>query len=390
MSKRSRRIANLIAEGRVAWLVPIASLALSIIGIVAIDTAVAGDTGISRSALKQIMFLVAGLVAAVAVAAVHYRAVGQASRFLYLLGLGVLAFLITPGVPASIVRARNGARSWIDLGPIDIQPSELVKIVFVLALAYSLRFTSSHRTLRGLFIPGLITFVPVALITLQPDLGTAALFIPALFAVLIAAGAKLRHMAIIVLAAALAAPASFPILKPHQQARIVGLVKQFQGDTSADQDVNFQARTAQTLIGAGGATGSGADRSRVLLKFNALPEADNDMVFSVVINRWGFFGGIAVMGLYFLWIAAAFITAAATREPLGRLTIVGLSAFVAAQAFINIGMNLGVVPIIGITLPFVSAGGSSMISLWIGVGLIVSIAVRRPISPARHSFEYNE
>lgn len=390
MSNRSRRLANLIAEGRVVWLVPLASLALSIVGIIAINTALGGESGFAKSAVKQSLFLVAGLVAAAAVASVHYRAVGQAARFLYLLGLGILAFLIIPGVPTAIVRPRNGARSWIDLGPIDIQPSEIVKVVFVLALAYSLRFTSAHRTLRGLLIPGLITFVPVALITLQPDLGTATLFIPALFAVLIAAGAKLRHMAIIVLAAALAGPASYPILKPHQQARIVGLVKQFQGDTSADQDVNFQARTAQTLIGAGGATGAGADRSRVLLKFNALPEADNDMVYSVIVNRWGFFGGVVVMGLYFLWIAAAFATAAATREPLGRLTIVGLSAFVAAQAFINIGMNLGVVPIIGITLPFVSAGGSSMISLWIGVGLIVSIAVRRPTFPARHTFEYND
>ena len=99
MSTRSRRIANVIAEGRVAWLVPLASLALSIIGILAIDTALAGDTGISKSALKQIMFLAAGLVAAVAVASVHYRAVGQASRFLYLLALAILAFLIMPGVP---------------------------------------------------------------------------------------------------------------------------------------------------------------------------------------------------------------------------------------------------------------------------------------------------
>jgi rod shape determining protein RodA len=236
--------------------------------------------------------------------------------------------------------------------------------------------------------PGVIVFVPVGLIMLQPDLGQSMLFIPALFFVLVAAGARLRHLAIIVVCAAMAAPAAYPFLQPHQQARIVGLLKQVRGDTTTDQDINFQAVTAQTIAGAGGVHGNAEDRTRALVGFNRLPERHNDMVFSVIVNRFGLVGGLAVLGLYAVWLAGAFLAAASTKEPFGRLLIVGCCGFVCAQVFINVGMNVGVVPIIGITLPFVSYGGSSLITMWVMTGLIYNVAVRRPAMLARESLDY--
>jgi cell division protein FtsW (lipid II flippase) len=367
-----------------AWLCVLAALALSLIGIATIDLASGGvsasgggDAGLSAVAWKQVVFLLIGLIAATAVALPHYKWLSWVSLPAFAACIGLLVFLLVPFVPSSIVTARNGARAWIDLGPVDLQPSELTKIAFVLVIAHYMRYRSSHRELGGLVVPGLIAAVPVALITLQPDLGTSALFVPSLFAMLVAAGAKLRHLTLIVLAAALAAPAVYPVLKPHQKTRIVALIRQYQGDTASAQDINFQSYTAQNLIGAGGADGLAAERSRALVTFNRLPERHNDTIFAVVVNRHGFVGGVGLLLLTGLWVGAALAASAVCRTPQGRLICVGFAAFVATQMVVNVGMNIGLVPIIGITLPFVSYGGSSLLTVWLMTGLIMNVALHR-------------
>lgn len=377
-----------------AVIVVLASLGLSLLGVYAIDIGDVGGAGggahhgLGPTAIKQLLFLAIGIGAGVAAALPNYRLLGYLSTTLMVLVTCALIFLLVPAVPAWIVKPRNGARSWIDVGPIDVQPSELAKIAFVLVLARYLRFRENHRTLPGLMPPALIAIVPIVLITLQPDFGTALLFIPALFAMLVAAGMRLKHLVLIVLAAVLAAPAAYPLLLPHQRARIVGLVRQFQGDTSADQDVNMQGATAQRLIGAAGLEGPGRERAATLLRYNPLPERHNDMIFAVIAGRFGLLGAIVVLCGYVAWVLGAFVTAAGTREPFGRLVAVGLAALVAGQAFVNIGMNVGVLPIIGVTLPFVSYGGSSLVTVWIMTGLVCNIAARRPRTPVRHSFEF--
>jgi cell division protein FtsW (lipid II flippase) len=283
------------------------------------------------------------------------------------------------------VRARGGARAWIDLGPIDLQPSEFMKPALVLLLASYLRFRKNHRTLRGLLPPAIMTGVPMALIMLQPDLGTAILFIPALFFVLVAAGAKLKHLALVVVAACLFAPLAYPMLKPHQKQRIAGLIMQAKGDQSADQDINMQSVTAQRMIGAGQVLGTSETTTRVLHRYNALPERHNDMIFAVVCTRFGFLGGLALITTFVAWILFAFVVAARCTEPMGRLLIVGCCGFLAAQVVINLGMNLGLLPIIGITLPFVSQGGSSMLAQWVMTGMVFAVALRHP----RYAFGRN-
>ncbi|MDX2130440.1 MAG: FtsW/RodA/SpoVE family cell cycle protein [Planctomycetota bacterium] len=391
---RVRPVLGAAARAGPAWLTVGASLGLSLVGLHAIDVgAGVADRALFELgplAMRQGVFVGAGALAALAIILPNYRLLGYASWVLFGLALALLVVLLLPFVPAFLVRPRNGARSWIDLGPVDLQPSELMKIAWVMALAWYLRYKGNHRTLRGLLPPALITALPVGLIVLQPDLGTACLFIPALFAVLVAAGAKLWHLGLIVLLAALAAPAAYPMLLPHQKARLAGLVMQMQGDESADQDINMQSATAKRLAGAGGLAGAGQHMSRVLVRYNALPERHNDMVFAVVVNRFGLGGGLGVLALYALWAVGALWTAALCREPFGRLVPVGLAAFVGAQAFINIGMNLGLLPIIGITLPFVSHGGSSMVTSWLMTGLVWSIALRRPRVTVRKSFEWDE
>jgi cell division protein FtsW len=387
-------IASALARIGPGWIVIGASLALSLIGLYAIDIATMPkphpESFFGPTARQQGIFLCISIGAATIILLPNYKWVAYASWFFYAASLALLIFLLVPFVPTSIVTPRNGARSWINLGFMLMQPSEPAKIAYAMALAWYMRYRTEHRKFAGLLPPAIITGIPIGLITLQPDLGTASLFVPALFAVLIGAGARLRHLAIIVMLAAMAAPAVYPILKPHQQQRILGLVKQLQGDTSADKDMNFQARTAQTLASAGGWTGLSDEHSRSLVYFNVLPEARNDMIFAIVLNRLGIMGGLLVIGLYTTWFAGSLMCAALTKDPFGRLVIVALAAFIAAQVFINAGMNIGILPIIGITLPFISHGGSSLLTVWAMVGLITNIMMRRPKTGPRRSFEFGD
>lgn len=373
-----------------SWLCVLAGLGLTLIGVYAIDIAQNLDQGgdMAGVAWRQVVFATIGMLAATVIALPHYRVLSLFAWPLMIVVIGLLVFLFLPFVPSSIVRPRNGARAWIDLGVTDFQPSEIAKIAYVFVVARYLRFRTQHRRFRGLIVPGLLAVPPVVLITLQPDLGTASLFIPSLFAMLIAAGARLRHLVLIVVAAMAAGPLAYPALQDHQKTRIVGLLEQFRGNEASAQDINFQSFTAQRLIGAGQVGGVGDEASRALVYYNGLPEQHNDMIFAVVVNRFGLLGALAVLGLYLVWIAGALMVAASCKEPFGRLLVVGLAGFIAAQVVVNVGMNVGLLPIIGITLPFVSYGGSSMLTVWLMTGLIANVALHRPRPPYRHSFEY--
>jgi rod shape determining protein RodA len=397
-----------------AWLSLLAALVLTLLGIYAIDIASAAQAGgpWSRRALTQWVYFAVALLGGAVALWFPPRLVARLAWPALLVCVGLLIFLLIPQVPASIVRPRNGCRGWIDLGPFDLQPSEVTKIAFVLAAAAYLRYRRNHRTVRGLLPPALITAVPVGLIMLQPDLGMALLFLPAIFAILLAAGARLKHLSIVVLAGVLAVPAAYPLLKPYQQQRILALFSSptptnpttppppntpTTPNTSTPSNTppppvdsqSFQTQAATTLIATGGLTGLPDAKARVIVQASRLPERHNDMVFSVIAARFGLLGGLAVVALYLLWLAGALLTAALAHDPFSRLMCVGFAAFVAGQALINIGMNLGILPIVGITLPFLSHGGSSLIVLWAMTGLILGAASRRPPRLGRPAFDFD-
>ncbi len=374
-----------------AWICLGASLGLTTLGVVSINlTAGTNAVGVGSYALKQLIFLPVGLLAASIAAAPHYKWVGRMTPALVAATIAMLLLVLVPLVPEWIVKPRNGARRWISLGVADFQPSEIAKIVYVLILARYLRFRKNYRRLRGLAPPLALTFVPMALIVIEPDLGTALLFIPTFFAVLVAAGAKLRHMALLVLAAAMLAPAMYPVLRPHQRDRVHAMWNQIRGDRRNADSINYQGFQAITLIGAGGVVGQGADKSRAIIDFNNLPEDHNDMIFAVIVNRFGLVGAIATISLYLAWIAGAMLVAGGCKDPFGRLVVVGLAAILGTQAFINIAMTVGLAPITGMTLPFVSYGGSSLVVAYAMVGLVWNVAMRRPAYLARKSFEFGD
>ncbi|MEX0744399.1 MAG: FtsW/RodA/SpoVE family cell cycle protein [Phycisphaeraceae bacterium] len=373
------------------WYGFIAAVGLTVIGIMAIDT-VQPHYAVSQAQ----RWLPIALVAMVACLLPRPRMIGENAYLVAGVTVILMLLLIVPGLPRSIVPVINGARRWIDFQFILFQPSELAKIAFVLALAWYLRYRSNYRTFRGLLVPFLITMLPVALLLKQPDLGTAMVFVPTLCVMMVAAGAKLRHLSSLiaigvvvagvnVAIVAYDAPPWMRLLKPHQEARIAAMLWPERHRDRA----GYQQQVAINIVSSGGVAGVGGPRSSTLLRFNHLPENHNDMVFAVIINRWGLIGGVAVMGLYIVLVSSFFLVAARSKDPFARLVCVGFGGLIFVQATINIAVTVGLAPITGITLPFISYGGSSLVMAFVMVGLMLNFACRRPMMMARPSFEFD-
>ncbi|MCC5829589.1 MAG: rod shape-determining protein RodA [Phycisphaeraceae bacterium] len=382
-----------------AWIVAICALALSAIGIAAIHTADLSAANPTGFAQRQMIWLALGIIVMLACAFPHPKRIGAVSWPFFGVCCFLLLILLMPFMPRWLVPVINGSRRWIDLQVLTIQPSEMARLAFILAVAWFLRHRGSHRNLHGLLLPFGIMFIPAILITLEPDLGGAILMPPVLFAMLIAAGAKLRHMAalltivIAVAASSIASiyvlPDSMQVLRGYQRARIDATIRQtFFDDQTYVQTTGFQQDRARTLVGAGGVSGYGAERSSVILRFNRLPENHNDMIYAVIVNRFGMVGGMAVLGLFVVMCFGWLYISAMSRDPFARLVCVGFAAQMFFQMTLNTGMSMGLVPIIGANLPFVSYGGSSLIISYCLIGLTLNFAARKPEIMARKSFEF--
>ncbi|HEX7010832.1 MAG TPA: FtsW/RodA/SpoVE family cell cycle protein [Phycisphaeraceae bacterium] len=394
---------RLLMRPHPGWYGLAAAVMLTTLGVMAIST-VDGvlnvPTGVALAQGRR--WLPIALIAMSAAALPRPRLIGRAAWPLLTFALLLLVYVVIPGAPR--VPRINGTTAWIDLGVMNFQPSELGKVAFVLAMAWYLRYRESYRTLTGLLVPFAIMLIPVALILKEPDLGQAMVFAPTLFVMLVAAGARLRHigslLGIGLLAVALNVAVIYldpphdrrggawdyaHVLAPHQERRVAAMIWP---DRYAKRDA-FQPLVAQRLIGAGGLIGVGKERARTLVRFNRLPEPHNDMIFAVIVNRWGLLGGGAVLGLYLVLLSSFFLVAARSKDPFARLVCVGFGGMIFAQAMINIGVAVGLVPTTGITLPLVSYGGSSLVATFTMIGLMLNFACRRPVLVSRPSFEFD-
>ncbi len=390
-----------------AWYALAAAIGLTILGVNAIQTVEGlGSVPAGVAGKQGWLWLPAGIVMMLVVMLPHPRLLGHIAYASFGVTLVILAYMVIPNAPR--VPTINGARAWIDLGVMMFQPAELAKLTFILALAWYLRYRSSYRGLKGLIVPFLIMFVPVGFILKQPDLGSALVFAPTMFIMLVAAGAKLRHIfllvgiGLVILTLVITAvlidpphergvtgkgklPGWTHILASHQEKRIAALVwpKRYENREA------FQQITATRLAGAGGITGVGRDRAHTLIKYNRLPEPHNDMIFSVIVCRWGLLGAMVTVAMYFVLLASFLLTAARSKDPFARLCCVGFGGIIFTQASINIGVCVGILPVTGITLPFISYGGSSLLFTFAMVGLVINFASRRPQKLARPSFEFD-
>jgi len=291
--------------------------------------------------------------------------------------LALLVFILIPFVPESIVRPRNGARRWINVGSLDLQPSELLKLTWIVAMAAWLRTTATVKRFGGVVAAIAVTAIPFLLIAMQPDLDSALLFWPGLMVMLLAAGARIRHLVIVACIATVLAPCSYPLLKKHQKDRIQAMIAHVVGDTRLDDGIGFQGNRSITLAAAGGVAGAGREEAGTLIRFNHLPEEHTDMVFSVVCCRWGLFGGLAVWALSAAYAFGAFMVGARAGTMFGRLVAVGLGTNFFLYVFVNVAMVTGSIPVGGVPLPLISHGGSAMLTTMLGFGVLLSVYMHR-------------
>jgi cell division protein FtsW (lipid II flippase) len=365
-----------------AWLCVGAALVLSVIGILAIGTTR------PELAARQSIFLMVGLAASAMVALVPPRVLRVTCWLVLAVAVALLIFVLIPFVPKSLVTPRNGSRAWINMGAADFQPSELAKIAFILCSAQWYALQGSPRSIAALLPPIAIFGGVVGLIALEPDLGSALLFAPTILAMTVVAGVRLRYVWLAIAAGAIAAPlAYFVAFKPYQRARIDAIVAQIKGDDRYESTIGFQGWRAMRLVGAGGVFGNDKEHARELIERNRLPEEHNDMVFAVVCCRFGLAGAAVALGCYAMFAFGAFAIAISSRDGFCKLVAVGIGALLFAQMTVNIGMTIGLLPITGVTLPFTSYGGSSLLSCWVLTGLLFGIGIRPPAGGEKDPFD---
>jgi rod shape determining protein RodA len=333
---------------------------------------VAGDTGYYVT--RQVAFVVIGtlgLLIATLIDADHYR-----TRWRVIFGGTAFVIAIVYFQGAAI----RGSKRWLDLGFFRFQPSEFGKVLFVLALAGFLaeRSRRLHEVRTTLTALGLAS-IPIFLVFLQPDFGTALVYCAAVGAVLFVAGTPWTHVTALaagvvglaVLVLGVLPAAGIPILKPYQQHRLTSFL-------NPDQDpggTTYNITQSKNAIGAGQLRGRGIDNA-TQTTLNFLPEHHTDFVFASLAEERGFVGAALLLMLYLLvvWRGLRIVTLA--REPFSAIVAGGLVFSLLFQIFVNVGMTMGIAPITGIPLPFVSVGGSSMIANLIAIGILLSISVR--------------
>ena len=326
----------------------------------------------SHPVVRQAVFAVAGLLLALLVARSDYRALGALSAGLYIAAIAALVFVLAAG------ETIYGSRRWILIGDMQIQPSEIAKLAVIIALA---KYLSDHqdsiRSLRVFAISLAMAAVPALLVFVEPDLGSAIIFAVIWLAMVTVAGARWQHLAGLFATALVAVPfLLIGLVQDYQRARIA----LWFNPESDPQGAGFNVLQGKISIGSGGLFGKGlAEGTQTQLDY--LRTETTDYVFSVLGEELGFVGALVLFALFIILLWRGLRVAELSRDMFGRLLATGMVIFILLQTFINVGVNVGLLPVTGIPLPFVSQGGSSLITLFLGLGILQSILLRhRPFT----------
>lgn len=346
------------------YLLLAATVLLMVYGVVMIYSATRNAPGLDDLARRQLIYAGLGLVLMVLAAAIDYRLLTSVAIVLYFASLALLGVVFAAG------KVLSGAQRWIDIG-LSVQPSEPAKLFTIIVLA---KFLSDHEQEMGRWRNVLMAFAilvpPVVLIYLQPHLSAALVLVGVGALMIFAGGLRWLHVTVIGLAAVGAAPVVWFSMKEYMQKRILIFL-----NPASDPDASYNIEQALISIGSGGWLGKGLLRgSQSQLRF--LRVRHSDFIFSVVAEELGFVGAVVLLSLIVLVLWRLLRIAEAARDGFGRLIVIGIAGVVFAQSAINVGMNLRLLPATGIPLPFVSAGGSSLVTLLIGLGLAQSVAMR--------------
>jgi rod shape determining protein RodA len=365
------------------WLIFACIAALLAIGIAFVWSASyrpgeMGEGYYTSSPIKQVQWMILGLVLFVAMLFVNYRHLLEHAYVFYGIGLAALVLVLFYGVTSEEISARR----WLALGPLRVQPSEFAKLFAILALARYLMYSESHRRLLGLLVPFGIVLLPMAFIVKEPDLGMALVFLPIVFAMLYAAAARPKHLLVIIGALAISAPIAWLNMHQYQRDRIISFLTQDDPHERQDHE-QYQLNHAKVAIGSGGLFGKGWEKgSQNRLCFIPAKTRNNDFIFAVICEEWGFVGANAILALYLLLLFLCGRVAEEVHHPGGRLIVIGVMAMLGTQVIVNTGMASGQLPIVGLTLPLISYGGSSLLATLLGLALVVNVSAYQRASLA--------
>lgn len=357
---------------RVDWLLAVVVLALAFAGFAVLYSA--SRSTHSAYYLRQVLFFAFGVVMALAILCTDSRFLVSLAPAMYVVAVTLLLAVILFGAEV------KGGQRWLPMGPIKLQPSEQSKVVIVYMLTWYLTLVKDRiQKLPYFLLAFVLVGVPAVLILKQPSLGTAIVLFPTAAVMVYAAGCKPWHLATLaVLAAAmvyLAWPPNGPIFKrleEHQQKRI----RSFLNPEADPKDGGWQTRQSKITIGSGGLSGKGyLQGTQTMLKY--LPEHHTDFIFAVLAEEQGFIGGVVVIGLFAVFLLRGLQFARDCPDMSGTLLAVGTVTILGFHIFINIAITIGLMPVTGIPLPFLSYGGNFYLTTMMGVGILLNVPVRK-------------
>ena len=319
---------------------------------------------------RQLAYAMAGILVLFVMSSFDYRHLRGFSPFVY--GTTILGLLL---VLTPLGAVQKGASRWIDLGAFQIQPSELAKIALIITLSAYLAERMGDVRVRDIALCVALAVFPMFLIFLEPDLGTAMVFVALTAALLLIGGAKIRHFLVLGILGVVAVTAALQtgVLQDYQVHRITAFL-----DPNPDiRSVGYNLTQSKIAIGSGGFRGKGIGGENTQTSLDFVPEQHTDFIFTAVGEQVGFVGSATLLGLFAFLLWRAIRIATMARDLFGVLLASGCAALWAFQLFVNIGMTMGIMPITGIPLPFISFGGSSLITNFAAVGLLMNIHMRR-------------
>ena len=348
------------------WLLVALILVISAVGIVEIYS-VTAETGLAGQYRLQVCWVLIGLVAMLVISRLDYHMILGHVPWIYLGVVVLLGVLLVAGEPI------GGARRWIHLGGLNFQVSEIAKLVIIMALArYFAGVNSKHLGWKDIFVVGVVVSVPLLLVALQPDLGTALTFVVIALAGVVVAGIRIRQVVLLALAGALLMPAGMWFLKPYQQERLRTFIQ-----PEADiQGSGYQINQSKIAIGSGGFWGKGL-RQGTQNRLGFIPGAHTDFIFAVFAEEHGFVGTVFVLLLYLLLLMRLLDGAQSAVDRAGSFLVMGFAAVLFFQITISTAMIIGLAPVTGIPLPLMTYGGSSALFTFMGFGLALSVRMRR-------------
>lgn len=378
VTRNNVRASRTGVTGRIAALDPLlllTAIALTAFGILALYVAETDER--QAYAMNQAMGAVVGVIGAIPLAIIDYRIW---LRYLWYIYGAVIAMLLSV---LFIGTVSGGSQRWIDIGAFQIQPSEFAKLLIVVALAGYLVEKPIQENKNFLKALGLLA-VPALLVFLQPDLGTALVFGAIFVAMAYIGGARIRQVGALAAAGAVvfSLAVKFGVLAEYQLARLTAFM-----DPGATE-LGYQVTQSKTAIGSGGFTGKGLEAAETLSSRGFVPEDHTDFIFSSLAERIGFAGSILLILLFFVFIWRILHVATISRDRFGVLIAVGVATIFLFHVFVNIGMAMGMMPVTGLPLSFISYGRSSLVVSILSLGLLQSIAIRSRSEVAKHPEPY--